>query len=93
MTAMSLGEQEFARRGVAFSVCEYYRVGGIGPFGSRTPLPVHADLSLLDQDAVYINGGRRGLLLVMQAETLSETAAAELVDVASPEPQKKRISS
>lgn len=58
-----------------------YQVGGIGPFGSRTTLPVYIDLKALDHDKVYFNGGRRGLILGIETETLLEAAQAELVDV------------
>ena len=58
-----------------------YQVGGIGPFGSRTSLPVYMDIKSLDYDKIYINGGRRGLLLGMDPEVLVEVAQAELVDV------------
>lgn len=36
-----------------------YQVGGVGPFGSRTALPVFLDLRALDHPRVYVNGGRR----------------------------------
>jgi Cys-tRNA(Pro)/Cys-tRNA(Cys) deacylase len=58
-----------------------YRVGGIGPFGSRTPLPLYLDLGALDHAQVYINGGRRGLLLRLDPEQLVESGRAELIDV------------
>lgn len=58
-----------------------YQVGGIGPFGSRTPLPVYVDLKALDYDTVYFNGGRRGLILGIETEALLDAAQAELVDV------------
>ena len=58
-----------------------YQVGGIGPFGSRTPLPIYVDVSALDAERVYVNGGRRGLLLGLDPEDLVETAGAELIDV------------
>lgn len=63
-----------------------YRVGGIGPFGSRTPLPVYVDLSAIEHSRVYFNGGRRGLLIGMEPEELLTAAQAELIDVARPEP-------
>ena len=44
-----------------------YQVGGIGPFGSRTALPVY--------------GVRRGLLVGLHPERLVEAAGAQLVDV------------
>jgi Cys-tRNA(Pro)/Cys-tRNA(Cys) deacylase len=58
-----------------------YRVGGISPFGSRTRLPVYVDLSALDHERVFINGGRRGLLLGLEPERLIEAAGGELIDV------------
>ena len=60
-----------------------YRVGGIGPFGSRTRLPVFLELQAVEQDRVFFNGGRRGLLLGLEVETLMNALAAELVDVAT----------
>jgi Cys-tRNA(Pro) deacylase len=60
-----------------------YRVGGIGPFGSRTKLPVFVDLAALDHDQVYVNGGRRGLLLSMEPEVLIEACGAELIDASN----------
>lgn len=59
-----------------------YSVGGIGPFGARTTLPVYIDLSVLDHDRAYVNGGRRGLILGFAPEDLIEAAQAELVEVA-----------
>ena len=58
-----------------------YRVGGIGPFGSRTPLPLYVDLAALDHAWVYINGGRCGLLPCLDPEQLVESGRAELIDV------------
>jgi Cys-tRNA(Pro)/Cys-tRNA(Cys) deacylase len=58
-----------------------FRVGGIGPFGSRTPLEVYVDLRALDHEMVYVNGGRRGLLLGLDPEQLIEAASAEVVEV------------
>ena len=59
-----------------------YRVGGIGPFGSRTSLPVYLDLEAIEQDLIYFNGGRRGLLLSMHPEQFLEAANAELIETA-----------
>jgi len=50
-----------------------YAVGGTSPFGTRKELPVYVERSVLDLDRVYINGGRRGLLVSI--------APAELVRV------------
>jgi len=40
-----------------------YQVGGISPFGTRQHLPVYVEASVLDLPRLYINGGRRGLLV------------------------------
>jgi Cys-tRNA(Pro) deacylase len=58
-----------------------YQVGGISPFGSRTPLPVYVDLGVADHEKVYINGGRRGLLLCVEPDDLIRAVEAELIDV------------
>ncbi|HEV8393160.1 MAG TPA: Cys-tRNA(Pro) deacylase [Vicinamibacterales bacterium] len=50
-----------------------YAVGGTSPFGTRKPLPVYVERTVLDLDRIYINGGRRGLLVAI--------APAELVRV------------
>ena len=57
-----------------------YRVGGIGPFGTRTELPVFVELSSAAHDQVYVNGGRRGLILGLDLDVVMEAARAELVD-------------
>lgn len=39
-----------------------YMVGGISPFGTRKPLPVYVEASILSLPRIYINAGKRGLL-------------------------------
>ncbi len=58
-----------------------YRVGGISPFGTRTPMDVWLDLSAVDYDRIYVNGGRRGLILGMALDDFITAAKAELIDV------------
>ena len=55
-----------------------YQVGGTSPFGLRKPLPVYVERSILELPLIYINGGRRGLLV--------RVAPAELSRVLSPVP-------
>ena len=55
-----------------------YQVGGTSPFGTRKALPVYVERSVLDLARVYVNGGRRGLLV--------ELTPADLVRVLSPAP-------
>ncbi len=47
-----------------------YPVGGTSPFGTRKPLPVYAEASLFSLPEIYINGGRRGLLVRISPDVL-----------------------
>jgi len=40
-----------------------YKVGGISPFGQMRRVPLVIDQSALDHEAIFINGGQRGLQL------------------------------
>ncbi|HSY29346.1 MAG TPA: Cys-tRNA(Pro) deacylase [Burkholderiaceae bacterium] len=40
-----------------------YQVGGTSPFGTRKPMPIYIEESVLALDKIYINGGRRGYLI------------------------------
>lgn len=40
-----------------------YVVGGISPFGTRHPMPIYMEGTILDLPKIYINGGRRGFLV------------------------------
>ena len=59
-----------------------YQVGGTSPFGTRKPLPVYMERSITRLPAVYINGGRRGLLVRLSTEDLVAVLEPTLVDVA-----------
>jgi Cys-tRNA(Pro) deacylase len=59
-----------------------YQVGGTSPFGMKKPLPVFVERSILELAEIYINGGRRGLLLRMQSAELSRVLRLNPVDVA-----------
>jgi Cys-tRNA(Pro)/Cys-tRNA(Cys) deacylase len=56
-----------------------YLVGGISPFGVRKQLPVLMEADLLAFDKVAINGGRRGVMLVMNPSDIVRTMRAETV--------------
>src|SRR5687768_1421168 len=43
-----------------------YLIGGTSPFGTRKPMPIYLERSVLDLPTIYINGGRRGYLLGMK---------------------------
>ena len=59
-----------------------YVPGGVSPFGTRKPLPVHVERSILELPRVLVNGGRRGFLVEIAPETFARLLAAIPVDVA-----------
>lgn len=59
-----------------------YQVGGTSPFGTRKTLPVFVERTILALDAVYINGGRRGLLVRIAPSELVRVLGAVPVDAA-----------
>ncbi|MFN7981278.1 MAG: Cys-tRNA(Pro) deacylase [Vicinamibacterales bacterium] len=59
-----------------------YMVGGTSPFGTRKAMPVFVERSILDLESIYINGGRRGLLVRIDPQSLVRVLGATPVDVA-----------
>jgi len=59
-----------------------YQIGGTSPFGTRKPMPLYMERSILDLPAIYINGGRRGFLLQIDPRVIERLLAPVLVDVA-----------
>jgi Cys-tRNA(Pro) deacylase len=59
-----------------------YLIGGTSPFGTRKAMPVYLERSVLALERIYINGGRRGYLLGMPPEVLTQVLSPVLVDVA-----------
>ena len=59
-----------------------YQVGGTSPFGMRKPLPVYVERSVLAMPHLYINGGRRGLLVKIRVADLQRAVNPTPVDVA-----------
>jgi Cys-tRNA(Pro) deacylase len=55
-----------------------YLVGGTSPFGTRKPMPIYVERTVLDLPRLYINGGARGFLVSL--------APADLVRVLNPTP-------
>jgi len=58
-----------------------YHVGGTSPFGLRKPLPVWVQTTLLEYENIYINAGKRGLLLKLNTQQAVNALNATLVDV------------
>ncbi len=59
-----------------------YQVGGVSPFGTRQPLPVYVEASILALDRILINGGKRGFLVEIDPQELVRTLGAQPVEVA-----------
>jgi len=59
-----------------------YQVGGTSPFGTRKPMPVYVERSILALPVIYINGGRRGFLVSIDPAVLVSALAAVAVDCA-----------
>ncbi|MDX1593738.1 MAG: aminoacyl-tRNA deacylase [Gammaproteobacteria bacterium] len=59
-----------------------YRVGGISPFGLRRPLPVCMERTIAELPRIYVNGGRRGLLVGLEPAAMIRALGPNLVDVA-----------
>lgn len=59
-----------------------YQVGGTSPFGTRKPMPVFVERSVLALPRIYINGGRRGYLVSIAPTVLSDLLKAQPVDCA-----------
>jgi Cys-tRNA(Pro) deacylase len=48
-----------------------YMVGGTSPFALRKSMPIYVEATVLKLERIYINGGRRGLLLGIHPELLT----------------------
>jgi Cys-tRNA(Pro) deacylase len=59
-----------------------YQVGGTSPFGTKKRVPVYAERSILELEELYINAGRRGLLVKLKSADLARALELSLVDVA-----------
>jgi Cys-tRNA(Pro) deacylase len=59
-----------------------YTVGGTSPFGTRKALPVYVERSVLELERIYINGGRRGLLVSIAPAELVRVLEAVPVEAA-----------
>lgn len=58
-----------------------YQVGGTSPFGFKRPgVPVYVEHTVLGLPRILINGGRRGYLLELAPQVLSEVLGAQPVN-------------
>jgi Cys-tRNA(Pro) deacylase len=59
-----------------------YLVGGTSPFGTRKPMPVYVERSVLALPRIHINGGQRGYLVGIDPAVLVAALQAVPVDCA-----------
>lgn len=59
-----------------------YLIGGTSPFGTKKPLPVYVEASILALPRIFINGGRRGFLVSLDPRCLSPLLGAQPVSCA-----------
>lgn len=58
-----------------------YKVGGISPFGQMRRVPVVIDETALLWDAVFINGGQRGLQVRLAGEAAARVLGAVVAEI------------
>ena len=58
-----------------------YQVGGISPFGTRTPLPVFIDECALRHEIIYVNGGSHGFMIALNPNELVRVLKATTADI------------
>jgi len=58
-----------------------YMVGGCSPFGTKKPLPIVMEKSILDLPLIYINGGRRGYLVGVHPHDILRILQPKIVEV------------
>lgn len=57
-----------------------YLVGGCSPFGTKKPLPVCLEKSILDLPLIYINGGQRGYLVGVHPHDILRVLHPKIVE-------------
>lgn len=58
-----------------------YKVGGISPFGQRKQVPTAVEEMATLEEAVFVNGGQRGLQIRMAPQDLIATLGARAADL------------
>ncbi len=64
-----------------------YVRGGCSPLGMRRALPVCVDVAALNHPRIYINGGKKGLLLLLDPRDLIRLTGTAVVPIVSPSPK------
>ncbi|KAF1085424.1 Cys-tRNA(Pro)/Cys-tRNA(Cys) deacylase YbaK [Sporotomaculum syntrophicum] len=58
-----------------------YLVGGTSPFGTRKSMPVYMEDTIVELPKIYINGGKRGFLVVLDPRDVIRLLQPILVQV------------
>ncbi len=58
-----------------------YLVGGTSPFGTKKPMPIYVEDSILALERIYLNGGSRGFLVGLAPTDLVRLLAPTAVSV------------
>jgi Cys-tRNA(Pro) deacylase len=58
-----------------------YQVGGTSPFGTRKPMRVYVEQTILELPRIYINGGAKGYLVGIDPQELVRLLQPVLVEV------------
>jgi len=61
-----------------------YMVGGTSPLGTKKPIPVYIEASILELARIYLNGGKRGFLVGLDPKLLLPVLSPVSVEVANP---------
>lgn len=59
-----------------------YQFGGTSPFGLRKNLPIYVEKTIMELPYIYINGGKRGLIVKISTNDLEKLINFTLVNVA-----------
>ncbi|MFZ2854333.1 MAG: Cys-tRNA(Pro) deacylase [Rhodocyclaceae bacterium] len=59
-----------------------YLVGGTSPFGTKKPMPLFIEKTILDLPLIYINGGRRGFLVGVHPHDILRALSPTVVEAA-----------
>ncbi len=57
-----------------------FLVGGCSPFGTKKPLPVCMEKTILDLPLIYINGGQRGFLVGVHPHDILRVLQPKIVE-------------
>lgn len=60
-----------------------YQVGGTSPFGTKRVMPIYMEASIASLPRIFVNGGRRGMLVELDPRELVRVLQPELVEVAA----------